>query len=149
VTTEKYESLIAALESWAAEIVAAYEGAEDMEGADDLQRVVRICTADMRRNIEGREGGLQDLAELKKAIRLAELLIHDVEQAEASRLKGWRYGAKPANIVQAVYQRIMDMVMHMTSSVIEIERRFLGMAAEFNAERRAYRASLEQVINQN
>lgn len=147
MTTEKYESLTHELESWAAQIVALYDGADDLEGADDLQRVVHICTADIRRrDVEGRDGTLQDLAELKRGIRLAELLLHEIQQDEPVRMKGWRYGAKPRNIVQSVYERLMQIIMQMTSSVIEIEAEFPDMAEVFDAERAAYRASLEQVV---
>lgn len=141
----KYEIVIRDLEAWAAQIVALYEGAQELEGADDIEAVVHCYTSEIRRRrIENRDGTLANLAELKRGIRLAASLLQAIQHDEPEAMQGWRYGAMPWNVVQTTYSLVYEIVMELTKSVCQIENEYPHMAQVFDAERAAYKASLDQ-----
>jgi hypothetical protein len=139
----RYEIEICDLESWGAQIAAIYEKAEDLQSADGIKQLVDCRVTDVRRIVEGRDGTLADLAETKRGIRLAGSLLDSLQQSEAKGMQGWRWRARPTNVVQSIYEIIYDIAMSLGRSIAAIEGEFPHLAAQFDSERRAYKDSLE------
>jgi hypothetical protein len=90
---------------------------------------------------------MDDLSDIKKAIRDAGCLLVDLGCEEQELMVGWYHGAEPKNMAYAVANLLSRIILELTAGVCSFEEAFPQYKAFFDAERNHYAKLLQDKLD--
>lgn len=128
------EGLSAAVREWCAQNAARYRSVGAFDAAEALTDVVHTWVKLQART---KPGTLNDLPDLKTAVRLGGVLLELAQESFPDSLTGWRWG-HATNCTQQYYEFLYSLTMELGFGIARIEREHPELALVFADERAEY-----------
>lgn len=114
-----------------------------------MVQVVDAYLYDEDRRRKGVAADIDELWDLKSAVRVASALLDGLAETEWADMRGWRYMQSPRNDVQTFYSAIYTLALQLGDSIAHVERdTFPRLKPLFDAERAEYQRRCEEVTQE-
>jgi hypothetical protein len=123
---------------------------EDNTGTDEADQMLDVLEAYeyalLRQKLQ-MVTTMDDLADIKKAIRDAGCLLVDLGCEEQEQMAGWYHGAPPKNMAYAVANLLSRIIMELSGAVYAFESAYPQYKGFFDAERKHHAKLLQEKLD--